>query len=485
MSKVEESGLAGVPVGTRGGAREGARRGGPIRRVRVGLLGAGRVGSAVAVQARRRAGDLEAVGLAVDVVAALVRDRARPRGVDLPVDALVEDADAVFAAAPDVLVEVLGGEEPARTIVASAIARGIPVVTANKTLVARHGAALSAAAARARTALHWEASVIAGVPFIGALRRRPLLARARRIAGILNGTSHFVLGEMARGATIEAALARAVERGYAEPDASGDLSGRDAAEKLAILLRLAGQPAGGPEDLPVLGLEPIAPRDLTAAARLGGVIKPVAVAGGLRAVSQAPSGFEAIGRADDAAGDDGAGRRAGDDAAAAPPDDTGAGTAWVGPAFVVAGHPFARLDGVRNALALTGVDGEVVSFSGPGAGPEVTAATILDDVAEVVRSPVSGWGGRPESIDPSPVPGARRPPRGRWFVHVEGAGRALDVLAFLAARGIPSTRFEPTPAGGATLTWPVGWDEIREGSAALRLAGARVVALPVIEEAWA
>ncbi len=149
----------------------------------------------------------------------------------------------LLADRPDVVVEVLGGLEPARTIVRDALDRGIPVVTANKSLLARITATrFSSAAAAPACRCCYEASVIAGVPFLGTFERRPLAARVSSLTGIVNGTTNFILSEMDRRRSISTPRSRDAQRlGFAEPDPSMDVDGIDAAEKLAILVRHFGQ----------------------------------------------------------------------------------------------------------------------------------------------------------------------------------------------------------------------------------------------------
>ena len=385
------------------------------RVVRVGLLGYGRVGQAVAATALAERDRLAAAGVLLTCHHALVRDlrKARPG----PPLGLYDDGTAIVNARVDVVVEVLGDLEPARTLVTRALDRGIPVVTANKTLVAHHGPQLRALARRRRTTFAFDAAVVAGVPFLGSLSRRPLVSLTERIAGIINGTSHFILTEMAHGASYQAALAEAVTRGYAEPDSSADTSGRDAAEKLTILLHLAGCTDVAVADLSCAGLAAIEPEDLLAADRLGGVLKPVALASLDR---RAPG-------------------------------------AWVGPVFVPRAHPFATLSGVDNALSITVRDGHTVRFAGPGAGPDVTAITIIDDIVEAVsaREPAAEFG-RAESRAISPAL-LREPPSGEWFLRLSD-GDARDVR----------------------ITRPLSWTAICDVLRAAAAAGKSAFAAPVL-----
>ena len=192
---------------------------------------------------------------------------------------LTTDPYEALASNPDIVVEVLGGLEPARSAILAALSARIPVVTANKSLLAAHGDELFAAAARAGVPLLYEASVLAGVPFLSTFRRRPLARTVTGIQGILNGTSNFILSRMARdGADFSAALADAQRLGYAEPDPSKDIDGDDAVEKLCVLLRHFGDFSVAPSQIERRGIRDVGPADLQHAAAFGGALRPVAVA---------------------------------------------------------------------------------------------------------------------------------------------------------------------------------------------------------------
>jgi homoserine dehydrogenase len=300
------------------------------KEITVALLGHGTIGRAVADAAAAHG---------VRVVSVLVRNLDRRPPSNLNFERL---GSAVLNAGADVVVEALGGLEPARTLVAAALERGIPVVTANKSLVAAHGPELRARAALAGVPFRYEAAVVAGLPFVGALSTRPGLRSVTKITGILNGTSHAITTAIERGVPFEAALADAQARGYAEPNSAADISGRDAAEKLAILLQLCGAPNATADDIDCTGIDSLTQADFAAARARGGVIKPIATA------SLGPNGW--VGR--------------------------------VGPTFIEGSHLFAGLSGVTNGLELETRVGAPITFVGPGAGPDITAQTILDDVVE-------------------------------------------------------------------------------------------------------
>lgn len=307
---------------------------------RIGLLGVGNVGSAFARLTHDAAPLCAARGFTPIVSAALVRSADRPRE---HAGGVTGSADIFFSEPVDVVVEAIGGVEPAFTLVRRALDRGIPVVTANKSLIAAHGEELSQLARRRATALRYEATCIAGVPFLGTFERRPIGSRASAVTAILNGTSNSILTAMAAGTTFDAALADAQRLGIAEPDPSMDISGADTAEKLTILLRLFGGLLVDPVALSLEGISSVEPEDIAAATAFDGAIRPIAHA------SWQGSSVRA----------------------------------FVSPAFVAGLHPLARVAGLTNGIVIKGERG-TQCYIGPGAGPDVTAATLLDDVAEVV-----------------------------------------------------------------------------------------------------
>jgi homoserine dehydrogenase len=382
-----------VPVESGAGDRA-ARTAAPARRrpIRIGLLGLGQVGSAVAslVQSRSAAASFE-------IAAALVRDpRSRPRPAGVPIT--LHPAD-VFAAGPDVVVEVLGDLEPARTLLLAAIERGIAVVTANKSLLARHGDELIDAAADAGVPLHYEASVVAGVPFLGPLARRPLLASAfTALTGIVNGTTNYILSAMAAtGAGYERALSEARRHGFAEPDPAKDVAGVDALEKLIVLLRHLGCASVDPAAIELQGITAITTDDLRAARDLGGTIKPVIAA-------------RWSGGAHDAV------------------------EAFCAPAFVPAGHQLACLDGVANGVLLRDRADAGFFFAGPGAGPHVTAITLLDDVIEAATGTVAA---------PARAASVRvEAPATPWLVRISGApvSPSVRLTEIFGGAGVQATR---------------------------------------------
>ena len=411
------------------------------RTVRVGLLGYGRIGQAVAGLAAEESERLAAAGVELQCGRALVRDLDKTRSG--PGIRLSRDAAEILDDRPDVVVEVLGGLEPARTLVASVLRSGRPVVTANKTLVATCGQELNAIAEAHGTVFACDAAVLAGVPFIGSLSRRPLVSAARRIEGIVNGTSHFIVEALRRGVTFQSAVKEAAARGYAEPDSTADTSGRDAAEKLTILLHLAGCHDVRVADVTCTSLGVLQPRDLAGAACLDGTIKPVAIA------SLDPS----------------------------------APGAWVGPAFVSAGHAFARLDGVDNALCLTGRNGHTVTFSGPGAGPDATAVTIIDDIVESATGARTRCAASRPGDQAVPAKALRQPPIGPWLLGIGDDERAewpAEAVEVLSSRGVRANRLAAVDDGAYVITAPASWQSVQDVIWAFHARGVRVLALPAL-----
>ena len=356
------------------------------REIRVALLGLGQVGTAVAATVAAHAGSR------FSITAAVVRDVSRPRAVDTSRFTLTTDPQEALASNPDIVVELLGGLEPARSAILAALSAKIPVVTANKSLLAVHGDELFAAAARAGVPLLYEASVLAGVPFLGTFRRRPLARTVTGVQGILNGTSNFILSRMARdGAGFSSALGDAQRLGYAEPDPSKDIDGDDAVEKLCVLLRHFGDFSVAPSRIEQRGIRDVCPADLQHAAAFGGALRPIAVASWCDARV----------------------------------------TAYTGPAFIETTNHLCRVDGVQNAVLLTTPLADGLFFSGPGAGPAVTAATVLDDVVEAARPGVEEHGQCPRSCEVAPQTEAG------WFVRLTSSALAEDEApALLRSLGV-------------------------------------------------
>ena len=300
---------------------------------RVGLLGHGTVGSAFD----------ELLGQRADAIAAATGRRPELTGVltrsQGSFEKILEGADAI--------VELIGGIEPAREYALAAIAAGKPVVTANKQLLSQHGDELFAAARQVGTQLRYEAAVAGVVPVIRVMRESFAGAHIEKVHGIVNGTTNYILSEMARtGASYADALARAQELGYAEADPTDDVTGKDAAAKMAILARLAFHTAVHLDQVPYEGIEEITADDIDYAKEFGLVLKLLGVA-----------------------------------------ERRGAGiSVRVFPCFLYQGHPLASVLGPFNAVTLESPAITEITLSGPGAGGKETASAVLGDLVSVMSS---------------------------------------------------------------------------------------------------
>ncbi len=371
--------------------------------MRVGVAGLGTVGAGVLRLLRDNA-DLVAAraGRAVEVTAVSARNRAADRGVDLGGVAWHEDAVAL-AHDPDVdvVVELIGGSGgPARALAEAALAAGKPLVTANKALLAVHGAELAAAAEAAGVALGYEAAVAGGIPIIKALREGLAGNRISRVAGILNGTCNYILTVMREEKRdFHDVLADAQALGYAEADPSFDIDGIDAAHKLAILAALA---FGRPVDFAAVhveGIRRVSALDISFAEELGYRIKLLGIA-----------------------------------------RETGAGVeVRVHPAMVPKTALLASVDGVYNAVLAEGDFAGTMFLQGRGAGAGPTASAVVADLIDIARgSNIPVWGAVSDALSASasvPISGHA----GAYFLRlmvVDQPGVLADVTAILRDHGV-------------------------------------------------
>ena len=331
--------------------------------ISVGLLGLGVVGGGVAKALSQRATMVERrVGRAVCVDRALVRDLGKPRSVSLMVGALTTDPrDLLEDPEVDILVEVLGGEEPARTYIERGIAAGKHIVTANKEVMAKFGPELLTQAAEQGVQLLFEASVGGGIPIIGPLRKDLLANELRSIHAVINGTTNYILTQMAaHGRDFAEALQEAQALGYAEPDPTNDVEGIDAAYKLAILASLAFHTRVRASDVYHEGITRLNARDFRYADELGYAIKLMAIAKRENSTVQVR----------------------------------------VHPAFVPADQAIAKVSGVFNAVEVEGDLVGQVLFQGQGAGPLATTSAVVGDVLEVARGIATGaWLASPPTVE--------------------------------------------------------------------------------------
>ena len=360
--------------------------GGSVERVGVGILGCGTVGSALLELLAERRGDIAArCGVVLDPVAVAVRSPEGPRP-GVPAGLLTGDAASVVAHPDvDVVVELIGGIDPARELLTAALAAGKPVVTANKELIATHGAELFAAARAAGVDLLFEAAVAGGIPLIRALRESLAGESVRRIMGIVNGTTNFILSRMTTdGATYTDALAEAQALGYAESDPRADVEGHDAAAKAAIMAGIVFGADVTVADVHCEGIATLSPSDIAFARRLGHVIKLLAIA---ERIDDEPA------RADDAPG------------APPPPPDSNPPTVAVRvhPAMVPEDHPLASVRDSFNAVFIEGeAVGELMLY-GRGAGGRPTASAVLGDLIDAARNLRRGPAVGPPSTAPARI----------------------------------------------------------------------------------
>src|SRR6266540_5631583 len=318
------------------------------------LLGLGVVGGGVARALTEKAGSYaQRVGVSLALRRVLVRDVERPRPLVLPEGLLTDDPEEALATDCDIVVEVLGGENPATEYIERSLAAGRRVVTANKEVMAKHGARLLAKATEKGSEIFYEASVGGCIPIISPLKRDLSANEIGSLRAIINGTTNYVLTLMSGGMDFAAALRDAQQLGYAEPQPANDIEGHDAAYKLAILASLAFHTDLHPDEVYREGITRLTPRDFRYAAELGYAIKLLAIA-----------------------------RR-----------DGNAIEARVNPALVPEGELLAKVDGVLNAVQVEGDLVGRVLFQGAGAGALPTTSAVMADVLEAARSIVQG--GRP------------------------------------------------------------------------------------------
>ncbi len=327
-----------------------AERSAPLR---VALLGCGTVGSEVVRLLTGNADDLAArVGAPLEIAGIAVRRPGRVRDLPVPADLFTTDAEGLVARDDvDLVVEVVGGIEPARALLLSALRAGKSVVTANKALLAEDGAALHEAAAEGGADLYYEASVAGAIPLLRPLRESLAGDDVRRVLGIVNGTTNFVLTRMDEtGAGFAEALDEATALGYAEADPTADVEGFDAAAKAAILAGLAFHTRVTAADVHREGITEVTAADVASATAMGCVVKLLAVA-----------------------------EREGDSVGVR-----------VHPAMIPRSHPLASVREAYNAVFVEAVSAGQLMFYGQGAGGGPTASAVLGDLVAVARNALAG-----------------------------------------------------------------------------------------------
>ena len=370
---------------------------------RIGLAGVGTVGAGVVRIVQGHADALaRRAGRPVVITAISARNRSRDRGVDLSAYAW-EDDPVALARREDVdcLIEVMGGADgPAKASVEAALALGKHVVTANKALMARHGDALAAASDQTGGVIGYEAAVAGGIPVIRAIRDALTGDMPRRVFGVLNGTSNFILTEMERtGRAYDDILREAQRLGYAEADPSADVGGGDAANKLALLAALAFNMRVDLDAVSVEGIERVTLEDIAVARDLGYRIKLLGVA---------------------ELGADGLEQR-------------------VSPVLISRDSPIGRLEGVENAVVIDCAHVGEVALTGPGAGEGPTASAVMGDVVTIAR----GWRAPVFGVPAAALQAIKSRPReahsGGYYLRLsleDRPGALAEVATALGAAGV-------------------------------------------------
>ena len=334
------------------------------RNLKVAILGAGSVGAQVASLLLQHGDELAGrVGAGLEVVGIAVRDLDAPRTAELPRELLTTDARSLILGA-DIVIEVMGGIEPAREYLELALVSGADVITANKALLATHGPELFAIAEQVGAQLYYEAAVGGAIPIIRPLRDSLAGDRVNRILGIVNGTTNYILDRMDSGGdSLEQALAVATELGYAEADPTADIEGYDAAQKASILASLAFHTTVPVGEVHREGITGVTREQVVAAQRSGFVVKLLAVCERL---------------VDPETGVDGVSAR-------------------VHPALIPVSHPLAAVHGANNAVFVEAEAAGSLMFYGAGAGGVQTASAVLGDLVSAARRHVVGGPGVAES----------------------------------------------------------------------------------------
>ena len=413
------------------------------RNLRIALLGAGSVGAQVASLLLEHGDELsERVGAGLELVGVAVRDLNAARSADIPQHLLTTDARSLILGA-DIVVELMGGLEPAREYLELALTSGADVVTANKALLATYGPELFEIAEQVGAQLYYEAAVGGAIPIIRPLRDSLAGDRVRRILGIVNGTTNYILDRMdVGGDSFEEALAEAQRLGFAEADPAADVEGYDAAQKAAILASLAFHTTVPLDAVYREGIQAITGEQVAAARRAGFVVKLLAVC---ERVIDPDTGVEGV-------------------------------SARVHPALVPLDHPLAAVHGANNAVFLEAEAAGALMFYGAGAGGVQTASAVLGDVVSAARRHVIGGPGVAESTQAGlpilPISSVRT----RYRITLEVADRpgVLAAIATLFAENgvsVEAVQQDARPdASSPTATLVIGTHEATESALAATVA---------------
>jgi homoserine dehydrogenase len=421
------------------------------RKIGVALLGLGNVGGGVVKLLEDNAAAIEArLGARLEVRAVAVRDPDKAkRVVEVDKQLLTTDVDATVKRADiDIVCELIGGTTLAREAVLAAIAAGKHVITANKALLAEHGAEVFAAAERANVDVYYEAAVCGGVPIIRVLREGLASDRVEALHGIVNGTSNYILTTMAGTRRPFAEILReAQDLGYAEADPTLDISGGDAAHKLAILVRLCFGTQVDVHAIPKDGIDVVEPIDLTYAEKFGYVIKPLVIAR----------------------------------------DHITAVEARVHPALIPANWLLADVGGAKNAVYVNSYALGPSLYYGAGAGMLPTAMAVVSDMIEVGRNMAMRAAGAPshrfeprESRKLLPVADVETRYYLRFGVH-DQPGVLGQLMTILGTHGVSISQVVQDATGKDPVWVVVLTHEAREGD--VRAALAEIDQLPVVQQA--
>jgi homoserine dehydrogenase len=409
------------------------------RNIRIALLGAGSVGAQVASLLLEHGDELsERVGAGLELVGVAVRDLDAARSAAIPAHLLTTDARSLILGA-DIVVELMGGLEPAHEYLELALNSGADVVTANKALLATHGPALFDIAEQVGAQLYYEAAVGGAIPIIRPLRDSLAGDRVLRILGIVNGTTNYILDRMDTGGdSLQEALADAQRLGYAEADPTADVEGYDAAQKAAILASLAFHTTVPLDAVYREGILAITTEQVRAARRAGFVVKLLAVC---ERVIDPETGVEGV-------------------------------SARVHPALVPLDHPLAAVHGANNAVFLEAEAAGSLMFYGAGAGGVQTASAVLGDVVSAARRHVIGGPGVAESTHANlpvlPISSVRT--RYRITLEVADKPGVLAAIATLFAEhgvSVEAVQQDARPDGASpTATLVIGTHQATEAALA-------------------
>ncbi len=438
-------------------SRQARQPGAPLK---VAVLGCGSVGSQVVRLLGEQAADLAArVGAPVELAGVAVRRPEVVREVDVPPELVTTDAMGLVTR-PDVdlVVEVIGGIEPARSLILAALESGKSVVTANKALLAEDGPTLFEAAEKAGRDLYYEAAVAGAIPILRPLRESLAGDRVTRVLGIVNGTTNFILDRMdSSGAGFAEALEEAQELGYAEADPTADVEGFDAAAKAAILASLAFHSRVTASDVHREGIAEVTAADVQSAREMGSVVKLLAIC----ELRETEDGQSAV-------------------------------AVRVHPAMIPRSHPLASVREAFNAVFVESEAAGQLMFYGPGAGGSPTASAVLGDLVTVARNRLADTRGAGESAyaDRAVLPMGETLTRYHVAIDVDDrAGVLASVATAFAENGVSIqtvrqegrgadaqlvvVSHESTDAAlSATVEHLRGMDIVREVTSVMRVEGA-------------